>query len=215
MEEKKAVETDPTKRGLPTVLFIEDEESFLKKTGLTEEAAALEMRQAFTQLRSLKDQFLQRKDLFEEKLPENEKSLSMIRQLKKQKSDLSVQYELTNGIFAKAKIPKDSKVALWLGANVMLEYTLEEAEEFLQKSGADLEESLRVVNSDLKHIQDQMNILEVNINRMHLHSIEKRKVKMMKEMEKQQQQQQQQMAAMKAQAIAQAQGKGEDKEEKK
>ncbi len=67
------------------------------------------------------------------------------------------------------------KVALWLGANVMLEYTLEEAEAFLTKTEADARESLDQCIQDLRYLDDQRNTLEVNINRMHNHSLNKRR----------------------------------------
>ena len=52
----------PHPRGLPSVLFIEDEQAFLDKTGMTEEQAALEMRSAFQSLRQLSEQLLARRE---------------------------------------------------------------------------------------------------------------------------------------------------------
>ncbi len=40
-------------------------------------------------------------------------------------------FPLSNTVFAKAKVPPAKHVNLWLGANVMLEYDLEEADSLL------------------------------------------------------------------------------------
>lgn len=44
---------------------------------------------------------------------------------------LLVDFAISDQVFAKAKVPVTSTVNLWLGANVMLEYPLEEAKELL------------------------------------------------------------------------------------
>ncbi len=71
----------PHPRGLPTVLFIEDEEAFLGKTGLSEEQAALEMRAAFQQLRQLSESLAMRREALEQKLPDTQKNLAVLRAL--------------------------------------------------------------------------------------------------------------------------------------
>lgn len=44
-------------------------------------------------------------------------------------------YLLSDTIWSKAKISKNTnKVALWLGANVMVEYSLDEAKTLLEKN---------------------------------------------------------------------------------
>lgn len=70
---------------------------------------------------------------------------------------------LTDTMWAKAKIDKNQKkVALWLGANVMVEYTLEEAVELLKKNLANASANLKsYVKSTifLVKIQKFVNIL--------------------------------------------------------
>lgn len=72
----------PHPRGLPSVLFIEDEEAFLAKTGLSEEEAALEMRAAFQQLRQLSEALALRREGLLQKIPDTEKNLATLRLLK-------------------------------------------------------------------------------------------------------------------------------------
>lgn len=179
-------------RGLPSVLFIEDEETFLKETNLTPEEAALEMRKAYEQLRNLRDSLAARKEMLESKVPEHDKALAMVRHLARAEEPVHTRFELVGGVYAKASVQPASNVALWLGANVMVEvrekkeeekesrsrvsqFTLAEAEAFLTKQLEDAKGTLLVATEDLQHIDDQRNTLEVNVNRMHNFSVQRRK----------------------------------------
>jgi prefoldin subunit 5 len=73
---------------------------------------------------------------FKQKIPEIEESLAVVKKLKTkqdQQEVLVTRYSLSDaGVFAKAEVDTDSGlVGLWLGANVMLEYTYEDAIELL------------------------------------------------------------------------------------
>ena len=56
-------------------------------------------------------------------------------------------------MFAKAEIPPTDKVCLWLGANVMLEYSLEDAEQLLSKNLASAEKNLAEIGFDLDYLR--------------------------------------------------------------
>jgi prefoldin alpha subunit len=176
----EAPSAPPHPRGLPSVLFIEDEEAFLVKTGFTEEAAALEMRAAFQQLQSMASNLRGKRTSLESKLPETSKALAMVAQLKtkrQKKETARVTYELIGGVYCAADVAPSDKVMLWLGANVMVEYSLDEAETFLSKQLSDATEALQTTKEDIAHLDDQINTLEVNINRMHNHAMAKRRSK--------------------------------------
>ena len=72
---------------------------------------------------------------FQEKIPEIEKSLSLVNHLKKKKEDgesVITRYNLADMIHTKAELDCSVGIVnLWLGANVMLEYTYDEAIELL------------------------------------------------------------------------------------
>jgi prefoldin subunit 5 len=52
---------------------------------------------------------------------------------------------LTDAVWAKAKIPKNNKsVHLWLGANIMVEYSFQEAKELLNRNLENANQNLRV-----------------------------------------------------------------------
>lgn len=106
------------------------------------------------------------------RLPEVENSLRLVRSLleKKQKGITNgvVRYSLSNQIFAKAEADYTvGTVNLWLGANVMLEYTYEEAIEFLQANYERTVNELELVTQDLAFVRDQIVTSEVNVSRIY------------------------------------------------
>jgi prefoldin subunit 5 len=106
-----------------------------------------------------------------QKVPELEKSLSLVKSLVEKKeqgiTDGNVRYSLADNVFAKAKVDYTVGIVnLWLGANVMLEFTYEEAIDFLQKNHDRAELELANVNNDLAFVRDQIVTSEVNISRI-------------------------------------------------
>ena len=51
--------------------------------------------------------------------------IKKLREKKNSEETMETQFLLSDQVYAKAVIPPTDKVCLWLGANVMLEYTLE------------------------------------------------------------------------------------------
>jgi prefoldin subunit 5 len=58
-------------------------------------------------------------------------------------------------------MPKVEHVCLWLGANVMMEFTFEEAEKLLTKNLKTATENLGVVEQQLSFLRDQITTSEV------------------------------------------------------
>jgi hypothetical protein len=79
-----------------------------------------------------------------------------------------VRYALADNIYARAEIDCSMNIVnLWLGANVMLEYTYEEALEFLTSSISRAEQEYQHVKADLSFVRDQIVTSEVNISRIY------------------------------------------------
>ena len=75
---------------------------------------------------------------------------------------------MSDNIWAKAKIPNETgKVGLWLGANVMVEYSYDDALKLLAKNLASAEERLAEADSDIDYLKDQITTSEVNIARIY------------------------------------------------
>ena len=66
------------------------------------------------------------------------------------------------------------KVCLWLGANVMLEYSLSDAEELLSKNKSSAERNLAQIAFDLDFLRDQMTITEVTMARLYNWDVRRR-----------------------------------------
>lgn len=64
---------------------------------------------------------------------------------------------------------------LWLGANVMLEYPLEEAKQLLETNYSNCKSNLATNQSDLAFVKDNVTITEVSIARVYNWDVKKRK----------------------------------------
>lgn len=90
-----------------------------------------------------------RKRRLRQQLPDLQKSLEMIKILKDQEEDeLQTNILLSEQVFVKSIIQKTQTVCLWLGANVMLEYPLDEAEELLKQNLDSASMNLRCLEHD-------------------------------------------------------------------
>ena len=110
-------------------------------------------------------------------IPDLERSLEMIEKLQTEKNNstnLETQFLLSEQVFAKAIIPPTDKVCLWLGANVMLEYSLDDAQELLVKNIEAAKKNLGFVEHDLDFIRDQFTTTEVNMARVYNWDIKRR-----------------------------------------
>lgn len=102
-------------------------------------------------------------------IPDIQKSIEMIAILEGQKNEqkeMQTEFLVSDQVYMKATIPPTEKVFLWLGANVMLEYDLNEASELLRKNLAFAKKSLETVEQDLDFLRDQFTTTEVNMARV-------------------------------------------------
>lgn len=81
-------------------------------------------------------------------IPDLAKSLEMIDILRDQSDDKETQFLLSEQVFLKAIVPPTKTVCLWLGANVMLEYPLDEAEVLLKQNMESAETNLKCLEHD-------------------------------------------------------------------
>lgn len=107
-----------------------------------------------------------------EKIPEIEKSLTLVNHLKEKAEDddgpLVTRYSLADAVFAKAELDQSArKVYLWLGANVMLEYSYDEAIELLETKLRIAKKELEEGGSDLEFTRNQIITAEVCISRIY------------------------------------------------
>jgi prefoldin subunit 5 len=115
------------------------------------------------------------------KAPELESSIEAIKMLEaKQEAGetASAFYQLADNVFTKADIKPQNKVALWLGASVMVEYTYEEAKKLLGEQLQAARTKITNNTSDLTFLRDQIITTEVNRARVYNYTVlENRKAK--------------------------------------
>ncbi|XP_038214110.1 prefoldin subunit 3 [Zerene cesonia] len=109
-----------------------------------------------------------------QQIPDLARSLEMIEKLKTQKENVETQFLLSDQVFVKADVPPTNTVCLWLGANVMLEYTLEDAEKLLTTNMATAKKNLACVEHDLDFLRDQWTTTEVNMARVYNWDVKRR-----------------------------------------
>ncbi|KAL5206341.1 hypothetical protein ABZP36_034550 [Zizania latifolia] len=114
------------------------------------------------------------------KVPDIEKCLEIVATLQAKKAlgeALTADFELSEGIYSRAKIEDTDSVCLWLGANIMLEYSCDEANALLKKNLENAKASLEVLVADLQFLRDQQTITQVTIARVFNWDVHQRRSK--------------------------------------
>ena len=97
---------------------------------------------------------------------------------KKLESDENVttRYSLSDMVYANADLDtSQGTLNLWLGANVMLEYTYDEAYELLSSKLAKAKEEQEFITDDLAFTRDQIITAEVNMSRVYNWDVRKKR----------------------------------------
>ncbi|TEY84222.1 hypothetical protein BOTCAL_0019g00340 [Botryotinia calthae] len=103
-------------------------------------------------------------------MPDIQKTLDTVRFLKTRKEGadpIHATFELNDTLYAKANIPATEEVYLWLGANVMLAYPIDEAEELLSNRLAAAKQSFANCEEDLDFLREQITTMEVATARVY------------------------------------------------
>jgi prefoldin subunit 5 len=73
-------------------------------------------------------------------------------------SPMETTFELNETLYAKAEVPPTDEVYLWLGANVMLAYPIDEAEALLDSKQKAAKQSLSNCEEDLDFLREQITV---------------------------------------------------------
>jgi prefoldin subunit 5 len=85
-------------------------------------------------------------------------------------------YNLADNVYGKAEVDCTVGIVnLWLGANVMLEYTYEEAIDFLTQNEESARKEYEAVKDDLAFVRDQIVTSEVGMTRIFNWDVRKRR----------------------------------------
>jgi prefoldin subunit 5 len=145
--------------------------------GKDSEPAIASLQSLHTQYKQIEQGLQQNRIRLGNKLPEIKRALDTVKLLcEKQNTgdELDMHFELTDSVYAKAKVKDADSVYLWLGANVMLEYPLEEAKSLLETNYQNCKNNLLTNQSDLAFVKDNITITEVSIARLYNWDIKRR-----------------------------------------
>jgi len=166
---RKFLAAQPNERGIPTVLFIDDVQKFLAQNNTSAEVVVGAFTELLQKYKVLEQSLTRQKHSLKTKIPEIENTLDLIRMLKqKQESgeEMKTHYPLADVIHTRATVKCDGTVCLWLGANVMIEYTYDEAIDMLEKNFEKSQAKLVETNEDIDHLKNQSITVEVNLARV-------------------------------------------------
>ncbi|KAI8591635.1 Prefoldin subunit-domain-containing protein [Geranomyces variabilis] len=171
------IEANP--RGIPMAPFVGKVEEFTPESEL--ESTLKKFQEMIAKYKYMEGHLLQRKKSLESKIPDIKKTLDMVQFLISQEDStdpIITQYELNDTLYARAEIKSGNKtVYLWLGANVMLEYSTPEASDLLTQKLASARTSLEQVDEDLEFLRDQITTMEVNTARVYNYDVKLRRAR--------------------------------------
>ncbi len=150
-------ESSEAHRRIPKAVFIENVEAWVDK--YTDDALFAQMNELYQKYKFMEQQLLRSRASYRVKLPDIKKTLEMVALLKsramtKDKA-IETNFLVSDNIWAKATIPNESgRVGLWLGANVMVEYSHDEALKLLARNLKNAEEKLAETEGDIDFLKD-------------------------------------------------------------
>ena len=159
--------TKRNSRGVPTMNFIDDVEEWINK--YTAEKLISYLNQYLNKYRYMNAQITKANEAVESKIPDIEKCLETIDYFEKKEKDkmLKVDYMVSNNLWAKAEVKVPDSVFLWLGANIMCEYKMDEAKNLLNQNLNNAKVQVKKNVEDLEFTKDQITVCEVNIARVY------------------------------------------------
>ncbi|EEF43113.1 probable prefoldin subunit 3 isoform X1 [Ricinus communis] len=168
------------RRGIPGAQFVEDVETYLSQSGLDVNSGLSFLQERLQQYKLVEMKLLAQQRDLQAKIPDIEKCLDVVATLQAKKGTgeaLLADFEVSEGIYSRACIEDTDSVCLWLGANVMLEYSCEEATALLQKNLDNAKASLEVLVADLQFLRDQVTITQVTIARVYNWDVHQRRMR--------------------------------------
>ncbi|ESR32598.1 hypothetical protein CICLE_v10005911mg [Citrus x clementina] len=168
------------RRGIPAAQFVEDVQTFLSQLDLDVNSALAFLQERLQQYKLVEMKLLAQQRDLQAKIPDIEKCLDIVATLQAKKEEgeaLTADFEVSEGIFSRARIEDTDSVCLWLGANVMLEYSCDEATVLLQKNLENAKASLEVLIADLQFLRDQVTITQVTVARVYNWDVHQRRIR--------------------------------------
>eukprot|EP00211_Chloroparvula_japonica_P008186 CAMPEP_0119122244 /NCGR_PEP_ID=MMETSP1310-20130426/2563_1 /TAXON_ID=464262 /ORGANISM="Genus nov. species nov., Strain RCC2339" /LENGTH=165 /DNA_ID=CAMNT_0007111871 /DNA_START=86 /DNA_END=579 /DNA_ORIENTATION=- len=162
----KYYSSEENPRGIPAALFIENVDNFIGDQDI--DTILKELNEIYQKYKFMEQAKQQSRMKLKQKIPEIAKALEMTELLMEKRDEneaLITTFELSDNLYANASVKSPQTVALWLGANTMLEYPIEEAHALLNTNIKTAKENLKITEEDVEFLHDQVTTSEVNIAR--------------------------------------------------
>lgn len=168
--ELKLYDTSDGHRGIPEAIFLTNVDEICESREPTDVVKLLQ--ELYTKYQYMQTSLNAQRSSLRAKLPDISSALDTVNHMveKREKGDAEgseYTYQLAENIWSKALVKPSDNVCLWLGANCMLEYTLEEAVELLRTNESNATVTLKTLDEDVAFLRDQITTTEVNIARAH------------------------------------------------
>ncbi|XP_076317424.1 prefoldin subunit 3-like isoform X1 [Tachypleus tridentatus] len=176
LDEQQTTEAKKNSIGIPAADFVENVDEFMMDEG-NAEAVLKRFDEQHNKYKFMELNLLQKKRRLKKQIPDIKSSLDILRQLKSKQEateEMKTHFLLSDQVYVKAEVPPTDKVFLWLGANVMLEYTLSDAEALLSKNLQKASHNLLQLGEDLDFLRDQLTTTEVNMARVYNWDVKRR-----------------------------------------
>lgn len=188
MDLLKTDKTNP--RGIPEAPFIDKVEQFVKDADTDFDHVMKAFQDRLQQYKYMELSKRNQLTDLDSKRPDIEKNLDVIELLKTKKGGdggddddddggkiIETNYALNDSLYTKATIntEKINSVYLWLGAEVMLEYPLDEAVDLLNERLARNLENVKIIKEDLVFLKENITTMEVNTARLYNWDVERRR----------------------------------------
>ncbi|BAM39418.1 prefoldin subunit 3 [Theileria orientalis strain Shintoku] len=164
------ITSNESRSSVPEAKYIDNIEKFVADKNpaeLTEIAKELLSKYRFME-KSTNSKLL----VISEKIPELKDALATLEMLLKKKesgdkSSLSTYFKISDTLYSEANVPYTESAFLWLGANTMVEYPLEDAIKLLTEQHNGIEVLIQEMNTELDWIKKQITCTEINVARLH------------------------------------------------
>ncbi|KAM3827556.1 prefoldin subunit 3 [Vipera latastei] len=167
-----------THLGIPEAVFVEDVDSFMKQPGNeTADVVLKKLDEQYQKYKFMELNLAQKKRRLKSQIPEIKQTLEILKHMQKKKEStdlMETRFLLADNVYCKASVPPTDKVCLWLGANVMLEYDIDEAQALLEKNLSTATKNLESLEEDLDFLRDQFTTTEVNMARVYNWDVKRR-----------------------------------------
>ncbi|KAL1892925.1 peptide chain release factor 1 [Ceratocystis pirilliformis] len=177
-KELAAGETNP--RGIPKAPFVDRVEDYVISHDEVE-GTLRNFQEMINKYQFMEMNLQKRLAGLREKIPDIQKTLETVQFLKLRGSDsepIETTFELSETLYAKALVPATEEVYVWLGANVMLAYPVDEAETLLSGKLNAAKTSTSNFEEDLDFVREQITTMEVALARVYNWDVvQKRKIK--------------------------------------